>query len=100
MEIIQEHRDFLNANIGNYESAKNGYIRNLDLNELKMYEHIYRTYLDANFLLSVWCGACKFDMIMRLYRWFEQKNEQETLNTFFFKQEEPKKRGRKPKANG
>jgi hypothetical protein len=100
MEIIQEHRDFLNANIGNYESAKNGYIRNLDLNELKMYEHIYRLYLDPNFLLSVWCGACKFDMIMRLYNWFENQNEQETLNTFFFKQEEPKKRGRKPKDNG
>lgn len=100
MEIIQEHRDFLNANIGNYESAKNGYIRNLDLIELKMYEHIYRLYLDPNFLLSVWCGACKFDMIMRLYNWFENKNEQDTLNTFFFKQEEPKKRGRKPKANG
>ena len=100
MEIIQEHRDFLNANIGNYESAKNGYIRNLDLNELKMYEHIYRLYLDPNFLLSVWCGACKFDMIMRLYNWFDNQNEQETLNTFFFKQEEPKKRGRKPKDNG
>ena len=100
MEIIQEHRDFLNANIGNYESAKNGYIRNLDLNELKMYEHIYRLYLDPNFLLSVWCGACKFDMIMRLYNWFENQNEQETLNTFFFKQEEPNKRGRKPKDNG
>ena len=90
MEIIQEHRDFLNANIGNYESAKNGYIRNLELNDLKMYEHIYRLYLDPNFIVSVWCGSCKFDMIMRLYRWYEQKNEQETINTFFFKQEELK----------
>jgi hypothetical protein len=90
MEIIQEHRDFLNANIGNYESAKNGYIRNLELNDLKMYEHIYRLYLDPNFIVSVWCGSCKFDMIMRLYKWYEQKNEQETINTFFFKQEELK----------
>lgn len=90
MEIIQEHRDFLNANIGNYESAKNGYIRNLELNDLKMYEHIYRLYLDPNFIVSVWCGSCKFEMIMRLYRWYEQKNEQETINTFFFKQEELK----------
>ena len=90
MEIIQEHRDFLNANIGNYESAKNGYIRNLEINDLKMYEHIYRLYLDPNFIVSVWCGSCKFDMIMRLYKWYEQKNEQETINTFFFKQEELK----------
>ena len=42
MEIKQEHRDFLDANIGNYESAQNGYIRNLDLPELQMYEHIYK----------------------------------------------------------
>jgi hypothetical protein len=71
MEIKKEHKEWLIANNSNYDSAKNGYIRNLDLNELKMYEHIYRTYLDTNFILSVWCGACKFDMIMRLYNWFE-----------------------------
>lgn len=124
MEIKQEHRDFLDANIGNYESAQNGYIRNLDLPELQMYEHIYRLYLDPNFLLSVWCGACKFDMIMRLYNWYvtqpkpvinfysnidiskmedisdkvEYKETTEgiqiTLKT------EKNKRGRKPKANG
>lgn len=124
MEIKQEHRDFLDANIGNYESAQNGYIRNLDLPELQMYEHIYRLYLDPNFLLSVWCGACKFEMIMRLYNWyvaqpkpvtnfysnidlskmenisdkveFKETTEgiQVTLKT------EPKKRGRKPKTNG
>jgi hypothetical protein len=74
MEIKKEHKEWLITNNSNYESAKNGYIRNLDLNELKMYEHIYRTYLDANFILSVWCGACKFDMIMRLYNWFENNN--------------------------
>jgi hypothetical protein len=71
MEIKQEHRDWLIANENNYECAKNGYIRNLDLPVLQMYEHIYRLYLDPNFLLSVWCGNCKYDMIMRLYKWFE-----------------------------
>lgn len=109
MEIKQEHRDWLDANIGNYETAKNGFIRNLELPELQMYEHIYRTYLDPNFLLSVWCGACKYEMIMRLYKWYEQQPKAEqpiegntwnpepveiTLNV------QPKKRGRKPKANG
>lgn len=73
MEIKKEHRDFLDANIGNYETAKNGFIRNLELPELQMYEHIYRLYLDPNFLLSVWCGNCKFDMIMRLYKWYEKQ---------------------------
>jgi hypothetical protein len=103
MEIKKEHREYLDANIGNYETAKNGFIRNLELPDLQMYEHIYRTYLDPNFLLSVWCGACKFEMIMRLYKWYEQQpkpieNKEETIITFIV--EEPKKRGRKPKANG
>jgi hypothetical protein len=108
MEIKQEHRDFLDANINNYESAQNGYIRNLDLPELQMYEHIYRLYLDANFLLSVWCGACKFDMIMRLYNWYvaqpkqvEPKPIREQFETVVNAiEKEIKKRGRKPKANG
>ena len=124
MEIKQEHRDWLDANIGNYETAKNGFIRNLELPELQMYEHIYRTYLDPNFLLSVWCGACKFEMIMRLYKWYEQQPKL-TQNIFAHidvskledisdrveikdlpegievtLKPESKKRGRKPKANG
>jgi hypothetical protein len=73
MEIKQEHKEWLIANSSNYESAKNGYIRNLELDELKMYEHIYRSYLDPNFIVSVWCGSCKFEMIMRLYKWFEKQ---------------------------
>ena len=102
MEIKQEHRDWLDANIGNYETAKNGFIRNLELPDLQMYEHIYRTYLDPNFLLSVWCGACKYEMIMRLYKWYEQQpkpiiNIEEPIVEV---QKEIKKRGRKPKANG
>jgi len=110
MEIKQEHREYLDANIGNYETAKNGFIRNLELPDLQMYEHIYRTYLDPNFLLSVWCGACKFEMIMRLYKWYEQQPKQtleehikvlnEELKDIETKLVEVKKRGRKPKANG
>jgi hypothetical protein len=101
MEIKQEHREWLDANIGNYETAKNGFIRNLELPDLQMYEHIYRTYLDPNFLLSVWCGACKFEMIMRLYKWYEQQpKENIAVIEEPIVQTEIKKRGRKPKANG
>ena len=101
MEIKQEHREWLDANIGNYETAKNGFIRNLELPDLQMYEHIYRTYLDPNFLLSVWCGACKFEMIMRLYKWYEQQpKENIAIIEETIAQPEIKKRGRKPKANG
>ncbi len=101
MEIKQEHREYLDANIGNYETAKNGFIRNLELPDLQMYEHIYRTYLDPNFLLSVWCGACKFEMIMRLYKWYEQQpKESIAVIEEPIAQTETKKRGRKTKANG
>jgi hypothetical protein len=119
MEIKTEHRDWLEANIGNYESAKNGYIRNLEFAELQMYEHIYRLYLDPNFLLSVWCGSCKYEMIMRLYKWYEQQPKSlpiENLEELKFVELKPireqfdtmknmvekeiKKRGRKPKNNG
>lgn len=124
MEIKQEHRDWLDANIGNYETAKNGFIRNLELPDLQMYEHIYRTYLDPNFLLSVWCGACKFEMIMRLYKWYEQQPKptqsmfahidvsklediSDRVEVEFLPEEikivlnqQPKKRGRKRKNNG
>ena len=124
MEIKEEHRNWLEANIGNYESAKNGYIRNLEFAELQMYEHIYRLYLDPNFLLSVWCGACKYEMIMRLYKWYEQQPKSLPKENNFYSnidvsklkdisdrvelketpegievtlKPEPKKRGRKPK---
>ena len=112
MEIKLEHRDWLEANIGNYESAKNGYIRNLEFAELQMYEHIYRLYLDPNFLLSVWCGSCKYEMIMRLYKWYEQQpkslpTENIEEGNYFYEtpvkivlNQQPKKRGRKPKNNG
>mgnify|MGYP006150472777 FL=1 len=116
--MIQEHKDFLVENINNWHTAQNGYVRNLDLPLLKMYEHIYRTHLDANFVLTHWCGGCKMEMITRLYKYYESlpienlpENKKEILieltNDNFeedsvttFITEEPKKKGRKPKKNG
>ena len=69
--MIQEHKDFLVENINNWHTAQNGYVRNLDMALLKMYEHIYKTYLDANFVLTHWCGGCKMEMITRLYKYYE-----------------------------
>jgi hypothetical protein len=40
MEI--EHRNFLDQHVGNWHTVQNGYVRNIDLDILKMYEHIYR----------------------------------------------------------
>jgi hypothetical protein len=104
--MIQEHKDFLLENINNWHTAQNGYVRNLDLPLLKMYEHIYRKHLDANFVLTHWCGGCKMEMITRLYKYYESlpteniSVAEEVKTDNILKTEEPKKRGRKPKNNG
>jgi hypothetical protein len=106
MEI--EHKQFLEANIFNWESVQNGFIRNLELDVLRMYEHIYRLYLDPNFVLTVWCGNCKMEMLTRLYTYYERlpKEKQKELliemtqegdEIITFIVDEPKKRSRKPK---
>ena len=95
-----EHREFLKEHYINYETALSGYVRNLDLPILKMYEHIYRTYLTPTFVLTIWCAACRMEMIMRLYAYYVNlpiEKKDDTIITFIIK--EPKKRGRKPKTN-
>jgi hypothetical protein len=69
MEI--EHREFLKKHYNNYETVQSGYIRNLDGDIFRMYEHIYRTYLDAGFILTMWCSFCIMDMVKRLYVYYE-----------------------------
>jgi hypothetical protein len=69
MEI--EHRNYLDLHRTNYEMVQNGYVRNIDLDILKMYEHIYRKYMSPDFILTVWCSHCIFDMIKRLYEWYD-----------------------------
>lgn len=91
------HRQFLDEHYNNYETAKSGYVRNLDLSIMKMYEQIYRTYIDPNFILTIWCGNCRMDMVLRLYAYYEKALEQDLNMTQIV---EPKKRGRKPKTNG
>lgn len=66
----QEHKDFLEANIGNYHTIQNGYIRNLDIYLLNMYEHIYREYLDSQFVLTKWCSSCVMETLQRLYNYY------------------------------
>jgi hypothetical protein len=66
-----EHKQYLEANKVNWEMVQSGFVRNLDLPLLKMYEHIYRKYLDSNFILTIWCSNCVMDMIKRLYTYYE-----------------------------
>jgi hypothetical protein len=94
MEI--EHRKFLDDHVGNWHTVQNGYVRNIDLDILKMYEHIYRKYMSPNFILTVWCGNCIFDMIKRLYTWYEAQPNDDLVITFITDEvKKPKKRNAK-----
>lgn len=100
-----EHRQYLKEHYNNYETALSGFLRNLDLSIMKMYEHIYRKYIDPNFILTIWCGNCRMDMVLRLYKYYENlpiENEISEKSEVVDNQEiiEPKKRGRKQKTNG
>jgi hypothetical protein len=66
----QEHKDFLEANIANYHTIQNGYVRNLDIYLLNMYEHIYRENLDSQFVLTKWCSSCVMENLKRLYEYY------------------------------
>ena len=118
--MIQEHKDFLIEHYNNWETIQSGYMRNVDMTILRMYEHIYKTYLDKNFVLTHWCSECKMDMVKRIYKLYdslpiaEPKMEYKGIEVTIvtkehlieltndnFEQESifesiPKKRGRKP----
>lgn len=66
-----EHREFLKEHYNNYKTAVSGFIRDIDASILRKYEDIYKTYVDAGFILTIWCGGCRMDLILRLYRYYE-----------------------------
>ena len=73
----QEDKDFMEDNINNYHTIQNGYLRNLDIHLMNRYEAIYRSNLDANFLLTKWCPACVMDCISRLYNHYVSLPQEE-----------------------
>jgi len=95
----QEHKDYLEQNIGNYHTCQNGYIRNLDIHLLNMYEHIYRTYLDPQFVLTKWCSSCVMDCVQRLYAYYLALPQEQIQSLAVVEPKaEVKKKGR-PKKN-
>jgi len=88
----QEHKDFLEANIGNYHTIQNGYCRNLDIHLLNMYEHIYREYLDSNFVMTKWCSSCVMETLTRLYAYYLSLPQEVVQDSV-----QPKRRGRPKK---
>ncbi len=92
--------DFLVQHKVNFDSVKLGFTRNISFDVLGQYEQLYRKYLDAQFILTYWCGACVFDMLERLIRYCE--DQQEYINAINPQTYEPtkvetKKRGRPKK---
>jgi len=73
----QEDKDFMESNINNYHTIQNGYLRNLDIHLMNRYEAIYRSNLDANFLLTKWCPACVMDCLTRLYNHYVSLPQEE-----------------------
>ena len=70
--MTTEEIKFLIDNKINFESVKMGYTRNISFDVLGQYEQLYRKYLDSQFVLTYWCGACVFDMMERLIRFCEE----------------------------
>jgi hypothetical protein len=66
----QEHKDYLEENIGNYHTIQNGYMRNLDIHLLNKYEEIYRENLDPQFVMTKWCSGCVMETVKRLYDYY------------------------------
>ena len=95
--MTKEEIKFLIDNKINFESVKMGYTRNISFDVLGQYEQLYRNYLDSQFVLTYWCGACVFDMMERLIRFCEEQEEYINLQTYEPTKVEPKKRGRPKK---
>lgn len=92
----QKDINFCQQHIINFESVKLGFTRNIPFDVLGEYERMYREYLDAQFVLTYWCGSCVFDMLKRLITLFELAAQPKVQN----EQSQPevqKKRGRPKK---
>lgn len=63
--------EFIEDNIINFETVALGFTRNMEHAILAEYTEIYKRSLDPSFVLNAWCGACVFDMLIRLKRHYE-----------------------------
>lgn len=69
--MTQEHKDFLELHINNRETIAAGFARRLDKDILNMYEKIYQSYIDSNYILTKWCSTCVFDCMKRVYEYYD-----------------------------
>jgi hypothetical protein len=96
--MTKQEVDFLIQHKLNFDSVRLGFTRNIPFEVLGQYEQLYRKYLDAQFILTYWCGACVFDMLERLIRYCEDQEEYiNAINPQEPTKVEAKKRGRPKK---
>jgi hypothetical protein len=96
----QNEKDFLEANIYNYHTiSQAGFVRNIDIEVLNMYEALYRKYLNPTYLMCKYCKDDIFGALERLYQYYLSLPQQEVQSLV----QEPvqdsvqKKRGRPKK---
>lgn len=67
----QNEKDFLEANIINYHTiSQAGFVRNIDIEVLNMYEMLYRKYLNPTYLMCKYCKDDIFGALERLYQYY------------------------------
>lgn len=96
----QNEKDFLEANIINYHTiSQAGFVRNIDIEVLNMYEALYRKYLNPTYLMCKYCKDDIFGALERLYQYYLSLPQEEVQSLV----QEPvqdsvqKKRGRPKK---
>jgi len=62
-----------------------------------MYEHIYRTYLDPQFVLTKWCSSCVMDCVQRLYAYYLSLPQEQVQDVQITVQENVQKKRGRPK---
>jgi hypothetical protein len=87
--IPESDKQFIQANIINFETARLGFVKNLHPDILRNYEDIYKRHISPTYVLTVWCSACVLSLMMDLSRWWEaNKDEPLVMQT----EPQPKKR--------
>lgn len=99
----QNEKDFLEANIINYHTiSQAGFVRNIDIEVLNMYEMLYRKYLNPTYLMCKYCKDDIFGALQRLYEYYLSLPQEEVQSLVQepvqnIVQENVKKRGRPKK---
>ncbi len=98
---------FLEDNIIHLEQVRLGFIQGMDDRKKQQFYSIHQKYI-GQMTLTVWCSSCVIDMMKRIDKWYQKELATIKTDDFVFPddldkivpesiQEQPKKRGRKPK---